>query len=266
MVLFQIIYIFNHCLLLPMEKRNFWYFWSQFIVVNMRNRVSLHIWMNPPQWNPPPNSSSISLQEMPANAKEEQERSSIAKSAPHINVPQSPGVRIPRFYRLYEHLTPAQLPPSHSTNPANDNQFEIMLGRGPDRGGEGSLVKSATKDRGQEDKGTRENEEYSSPHNLHRHPHYAQHDKILTNRDLVDTPLSPFSTKLLTIPEVQGMVSMTFSETPWETMEWLDLTPPSSATAFSIAPPSGSSIFNAEFLDVTDINLNSAMDLHLEHW
>uniref|UniRef100_H3C545 Myocardin n=1 Tax=Tetraodon nigroviridis TaxID=99883 RepID=H3C545_TETNG len=164
--------------------------------------------------------------EMPANAKEERERSSITKGALHINVPQGPGVRIPRFHRLYEHLTPAQLPLSHSANPANDNQFENMLGSGPD----------------------------------------VQHEKILTNRDLVDTPLSPLSTKLLTIPEVQGMVSMTFSETPWETMEWLDLTPPSSATAFSIAPPTGSSIFNAEFLDVTDINLNSAMDLHLEHW
>lgn len=128
------------------------------------------------------------------------------------------------------------------------------------------LIKSATEVRGQEDNGTREPEEYSSPHNFHRHPQYTQHEKNLTNRDLVETPLSPFSTKLLTIPEVQGMVSMTFSETPWETMEWLDLTPPSSATAFSIAPPSAPSIFNAEFLDVTDINLNSAMDLHLEHW
>lgn len=203
---------------------------------------------------------------MPANAKEERERSSITKGAPHISVSQGcPGLRIPRFHRLYEHLTPAQLPLGHSANPVND-QFDIMLGSGHDRGGEAPLVKSATEDRGQEDKGTRDNEEYSTLHNLHRHPPYAQHEKILTNRDLADSPLSPFNTKLLTIPEVQGMVSMTFSETPWETMEWLDLTPPSSATAFSIAPPSGPSIFNAEFLDVTDINLNSAMDLHLEHW
>uniref|UniRef100_A0A665X0V9 Uncharacterized protein n=1 Tax=Echeneis naucrates TaxID=173247 RepID=A0A665X0V9_ECHNA len=46
-------------------------------------------------------------------------------------------------------------------------------------------------------------------------------------------------------------------ETPWETMEWLDLMPPSSTTTFSVAPPSGPSIFNTEFLDITDINLNS---------
>lgn len=210
--------------------------------------------------------SSLSLQEMPANAKEERERS-ITKGAPHVNASQGcPGLRIPRFHRLYEHLNPGQLPVDHSTNPVNDNQFEIMLGNAPGRGGEAALVKPVTEDRGQEEKGTRESEEYSGPHNLHRHPQYAQHEKFLTNRELVDTPLSPFSTKLLTIPEVQGMVSMTFSETPWETMEWLDLTPPSSATAFSIAPPNVPSIFNAEFLDVTDINLNSAMDLHLEHW
>ncbi|XP_029690634.1 myocardin isoform X4 [Takifugu rubripes] len=205
--------------------------------------------------------------EMPANAKEDRERSSNTKGAPHVNVSQvCPGLRIPRFHRLYEHLSPAQLTLDHTTNPANDNQFEIILGSASGRGGEVPLIKSATEARGQEANGTREPEEYSSPHNLHCHPQYTQHEKILTNRDLVETPLSPFSTKLLTIPEVQGMVSMTFSETSWETMEWLDLTPPSSATAFSIAPPSAPSIFNAEFLDVTDINLNSAMDLYLEHW
>lgn len=88
----------------------------------------------------------------------------------------------------------------------------------------------------------------------------------LTSRDLMDSPLLPINTKVSAVPEVQGMVSMAFSETPWETMEWLDLTPPSSATAFSVAPTSGPSIFNTEFLDVTDINLNSAMDLHLDHW
>uniref|UniRef100_A0A1A7X302 Myocardin n=1 Tax=Iconisemion striatum TaxID=60296 RepID=A0A1A7X302_9TELE len=86
-------------------------------------------------------------------------------------------------------------------------------------------------------------------------------DKALTTRDLTDHPLSPISSKA--VPEVQGVVSMAYSETPWEMMEWLELTPLSSATAYSDAQ---SSIFNAEFLDVTDINLNSAMDLQLQHW
>lgn len=195
---------------------------------------------------------------MPANVREERERSSVTKVVPHITVsPGCHGLLVPRFHRHYEHLSPTQLPYDHSANPITESHLETLLGGPPGRGGE---------DRGQEDEGNRDGEEYGSPHNLHRHPQHPQQDKLLTNRDLMDTPLSPISTKVSAVPEVQGMVSMTFSETPWETMEWLDLTPPSSATAFSVAPPSGPSIFNTEFLDVTDINLNSAMDLHLEHW
>ena len=83
------------------------------------------------------------------------------------------------------------------------------------------------------------------------------------------TPLSaihPINAKVSSVAEAQGMVGMTFNESPWETMEWLDLTPPSSATGFNSVPAAGPSIFNTEFLDVTDISLNTAMDLHLEHW
>ncbi|XP_078019853.1 myocardin isoform X3 [Epinephelus lanceolatus] len=205
--------------------------------------------------------------EMPANAREERERASVTKVVPHITVsPGCPGLLIPRFHRHYEHLSPSQLPYDHSANHITESHLENLLGSPVGRGGEVALLKMPTEDGGQEDEGNRDGEGYGSPHNHHRHPHHPQQDKLLTNRDLMDTPLSPIGTKVSTVPEVQGMVSMTFSETPWETMEWLDLTPPSSATAFSIAPPSGPSIFNTEFLDVTDINLNSAMDLHLEHW
>lgn len=204
---------------------------------------------------------------MPANAREERERSSVTKVVPHITVsPGCPGHRVPRFHRLYEHLNPTQLPFDHSANPVTESHLETLLGSPPGRGGEAALLKMATDDRGQEEKGSQDSEEYSSLHNLHGHPQHPQHDKLFTLRDLMDTPLSPVSAKVSTVPEVQGMVSMTFSETPWETMEWLDLTPPSLATTFSVAPPSAPSIFNTEFLDVTDINLNSAMDLHLEHW
>ncbi|XP_042254338.1 myocardin isoform X7 [Thunnus maccoyii] len=213
-----------------------------------------------------PPSSPLSLQEMPANAREEGERSSLTKVVPHITVsPGCPSLLIPRFHRHYEHLSPTQLPYDHSANHIADSHLETLLGSPIGRGGEVTLLKMATEDGGQEDEGNRDSEGYGSPHNHHRHPHHPQQEKLLTNRDLMDTPLSPIS-KVSAVPEVQGMVSMTFSETPWETMEWLDLTPPSSATAFSVAPPSGPSIFNTEFLDVTDINLNSAMDLHLEHW
>ncbi|KAK2820982.1 hypothetical protein Q5P01_023941 [Channa striata] len=152
-----------------------------------------------------------------------------------------PSFLIPRFHRHYEHLSPTQIPYDHSANHVTESHLESLLGSPLGRGAEVALLKMATED------GT-------------------GRDKLLTNRDMMDTPLLPISTKVSPVPEVQGMVSMTFSETPWETMEWLDLTPPSSATAFSVAPPSGPSIFNTEFLDVTDINLNSAMDLHLEHW
>uniref|UniRef100_UPI0037E930C2 myocardin n=1 Tax=Semicossyphus pulcher TaxID=241346 RepID=UPI0037E930C2 len=205
--------------------------------------------------------------EMPANAREERERSSVTKVVPHITVsPGCPGLLIPRFHRHYEHLSPAQLPYDHAANHISESHLETLLGSPIGRGGEVALLKMAAEDGGQEDEGNRDGEGYGSPHNHHRHPHHPHQDKLMTNRDLMDTPLSPISTKVSAVPEVQGMVSMTFSETPWETMEWLDLTPPSSATAFSVAPPSGPSIFNTEFLDVTDINLNTAMDLHLEHW
>ncbi|XP_075949133.1 myocardin isoform X6 [Anarhichas minor] len=177
-----------------------------------------------------------------------------------------PGLLIPRFHRHYEHLSPTQLPYNHPANHITESHLENLLGSPIGRGGEVALHKMAAEDGGQEDEGNRDGEVYDSPHNHHRQPHHPQQDKLLTNRDLMDTPLSPNITKVSAVSEVQGMVSMTFSETPWETMEWLDLTPPSLATAFSIAPPSGPSIFNTEFLDVTDINLNSAMDLHLEHW
>ncbi|XP_078135320.1 myocardin isoform X5 [Sander vitreus] len=200
--------------------------------------------------------------EMPANAREERERASVTKVVPHITVsPGCPGLLVPRFHRHYEHLSPTQFPYDHSANHITESHLENLLGGPIGRGAEVALLKMASEDGGQEEDGNRDGEGYH-----HRHPHHLQQDKLLTNRDLMDTPLSPISTKGSGVSEVQGMVSMAFSETPWETMEWLDLTPPSSATAFSMAPPSGPSIFNTEFLDVTDINLNSAMDLHLEHW
>ncbi|XP_034715715.1 myocardin isoform X4 [Etheostoma cragini] len=200
--------------------------------------------------------------EMPANAREERERASVTKVVPHITVsPGCPGLLAPRFHRHYEHLSPAQFPYDHSANHITESHLENLLGGPIGRGAEVALLKMASEDGGQEEDGNRDGEGYHHPH-----PPNSQQDKILTNRDLMDTPLSSISTKGSGVSEVQGMVSMAFSETPWETMEWLDLTPPSSATAFSMALPSGPSIFNTEFLDVTDINLNTAMDLHLEHW
>ncbi|XP_041830838.1 myocardin isoform X2 [Melanotaenia boesemani] len=205
--------------------------------------------------------------EMPANAREERERSSVTKVVPHITVsPGCPGLLIPRFHRHYEHPSSNHLLYDHTANHITESHLQTLLGSPIGRGGEVPPLDMAAEDRSQEGEGNRDAERFGSPQDRHCHPHHPQQDKHLTNRDLMDTPLSPTGSKASAVPEVQGMVSMTFSETPWETMEWLDLTPPSSASAFSVAQPSVPSIFNTEFLDVTAINLNSAMDLHLEHW
>lgn len=178
-----------------------------------------------------------------------------------------PGLLIPRFHRHYEHLSPNQLPYDHAVNHINESHLETLLGSPVARVGETAHLKVAADDGGREDEGNRDEDGYGNQnHHHHRHPHHPQPDKIPSHRDLIDTPLSPAGKGAFAVPEVQGMVSMAFSDTPWETMEWLDLTPPSFANAFSVAPPSTPSIFNTEFLDVTDINLNSAMDLHLDHW
>ncbi|CAN9508872.1 unnamed protein product [Ophioblennius macclurei] len=221
--------------------------------------------------------------EMPANAREERERSSVTKVVPHLPVsPGCPGLLIPRFHRHYEHLSPNQLPYDHAVSHMGESHLETLLGSPVSRAGEAAHLKAAAAavaedGGGREDEGNRDaGDGYGSPntqsnhhhhHHQRHHPHHSQADKMLTGRDLMDTPLSPPAGKgPFAVPEVQGMVSMAFSETPWETMEWLDLTPPAFANGFSVAPPSASSIFNTEFLDVTDINLNSAMDLHLDHW
>nr|XP_029484759.1 myocardin-like isoform X4 [Oncorhynchus nerka] len=169
----------------------------------------------------------------------------------------------PKFHRRhYEHLSPSQLNYDHTANHIADSHLETLLGSPLGRGGEVALLKMVAEESGQGEEGDIGLEGYPGPN------HHHHQDKLLSNRGLMETPtpLSPIHSKVTSVAEVQGMVGMTFSESPWETMEWLDLTPPSLATGFSSVPPTGSSIFNTEFLDVTDINLNTAMDLHLEHW
>ncbi|XP_010890164.2 myocardin isoform X4 [Esox lucius] len=209
--------------------------------------------------------------EMPANAREERERSSVTKVVPHITVsPGTAGHAVPKFHqRHYEHLSPSQLNYDHTANHIADSHLETLLGRPLSRGGEVALLKLAAEEAGQGEEGSHGAEGYPSTNHHHHQHHSHQHphqDKALPNRDLMETATPPIHIKMPSAAEAQGMVGMTFSESPWETMEWLDLTPPSSATGFSSVPPSGPSIFNTEFLDVADINLNTAMDLHLEHW
>ncbi|XP_067101260.1 myocardin [Osmerus mordax] len=199
--------------------------------------------------------------EMPANAREE--RSCVTKVVPHITVsPGSTGLILPKFHRLYDHQSPSHLPYDHTSAHIADSHLETLLSSPIGRGGEVALLKMAAQEAGQEEEVNGGGDGYPSPHHHHHPNSHAHQDKLMD----APTPLSPIISKVTPVTEAQGMVGMTFTESPWETMEWLDLTPPSSATAFSVAPPNGPSIFNTEFLDVTDINLNSAMDLHLEHW
>ncbi|XP_035262572.1 myocardin isoform X2 [Anguilla anguilla] len=187
--------------------------------------------------------------EMPANAKED--RPCVTKVVPHITVSSgSSSIPVPRFHRHYEHLSPSQLSYEHGTG-NGDGHLEALLNSPMGRVGEIVIHKMASEEGHVEDTG----EGFAA----------ARQEKLLNNREMMDTPVSPMDARVSSVNEGQGL-SMTFTESPWETMEWLDLTPPSSATGFSSIPPAGPSIFNTEFLDVSDINLNSAMDLHLEQW
>ncbi|KAJ7316108.1 hypothetical protein JRQ81_002270 [Phrynocephalus forsythii] len=91
-------------------------------------------------------------------------------------------------------------------------------------------------------------------------------DELLSPHEILPNPLSPMETQLSPSSAEGSGLHMSFTESPWETMEWLDLTPPSSANGFGSLTTTGPSIFNIDFLDVTDLNLNSAMDLHLQQW
>ncbi|XP_073684726.1 myocardin [Garra rufa] len=149
----------------------------------------------------------------------------------------------PKFHRHYNHMSPSMLAYDHVAA-HGDAHLEALLNPMNRTQGEAALLKMAAEDGRLQEAGDGFN-----------------------SRDMMDTPVSPTAGKISAVAAEGHGLGMTFAESPWETMEWLDLTPPSSANAFHNGlPPSGPSIFNTEFLDVTDISLNSAMDLHLEHW
>ncbi|XP_037348441.1 myocardin isoform X2 [Talpa occidentalis] len=91
-------------------------------------------------------------------------------------------------------------------------------------------------------------------------------EDLFNAHEILPGPLSPMQTQFSPSSVDSNGLQLSFTESPWETMEWLDLTPPSSTPAFGSLPTSGPSIFNIDFLDVTDLNLNSPMDLHLQQW
>ncbi|XP_056405419.1 myocardin isoform X2 [Hyla sarda] len=91
-------------------------------------------------------------------------------------------------------------------------------------------------------------------------PGKGSEEMLESSLSSMETQLSPSSV------ENNGLHHISFTESPWESMEWLDLTPPSSATGLGSLTTAGPSIFNTDFLDVTDLNLNNTIDLHLEQW
>lgn len=91
-------------------------------------------------------------------------------------------------------------------------------------------------------------------------------EDIFNTHEILPGPLSPMQTQFSPSSVDSNGLQLSFTESPWETMEWLDLTPPSSTPGFSSLATNGPSIFNIDFLDVTDLNLNSPMDLHLQQW
>uniref|UniRef100_A0A8C3YHI3 Myocardin n=1 Tax=Catagonus wagneri TaxID=51154 RepID=A0A8C3YHI3_9CETA len=91
-------------------------------------------------------------------------------------------------------------------------------------------------------------------------------EELFSAHDILPGALSPLHTQFSPSSADGSGLPLGFTESPWESMEWLDLTPPSCTPGFSSLPTGGPSIFNIDFLDVTDLNLNSPMDLHLQQW
>ncbi|XP_041077869.1 myocardin-like isoform X2 [Polyodon spathula] len=183
--------------------------------------------------------------EMPAHAKEE--RSCISK-VPRITVSSgSTSVPVRKTQGPYKQMSSF----AHGSS-SRDNHLEALLNSPMSRANEIALLKIETENPQHEGMA----DGFSGCHQ----------EELLNTHNMMETPLSPIDARISqSTTEGQGL-NLAFNESPWETMEWLDLTPPSSATGFAPLPVTGPSIFNTEFLDVTDLNLNPAMDLHLEQW
>ncbi|NXX49624.1 MYCD protein, partial [Tricholaema leucomelas] len=189
--------------------------------------------------------------EMPANAKDDR---SCLQKVPQITVSTGgSGAPLPKSSAPFEQVSSAQLSFEHCPG-SGDAHLEVLLNAHSPLGrvSEIALLKMGAEE-----------------------PHFEgvlegfsskAADELLTSQEILQTPLSPMDTQLSPSPADGPALQMSFTESPWETMEWLDLTPPSSATAFGSLTPAGPSIFNIDFLDVTDLNLNTSMDLHLQQW
>uniref|UniRef100_A0A670XZ09 Myocardin n=1 Tax=Pseudonaja textilis TaxID=8673 RepID=A0A670XZ09_PSETE len=193
----------------------------------------------------------IETGEMPANAKEDRP---CLQKVPQITVSSgtSGTPLLLKASTAFEQNTSNQL--SFERCSSNDSHLEILLNSHSPlgRSSEVTLLKLGTEephfDGAMEGFSSKAADELVSPH------------------EILPTPLSPMETQLSPSSGEGTGLHMSFTESPWETMEWLDLTPPSSANGFGSLTTTGPSIFNIDFLDVTDLNLNGTMDLHLQQW
>ncbi|KAH0629559.1 hypothetical protein JD844_011713 [Phrynosoma platyrhinos] len=194
----------------------------------------------------------IETGEMPANAKEDRP---CLQKVPQITVSSgtSGTSSLVKASTSFEQGASSQLPFEHCPS-SNDSHLEILLNSHSPlgRSSEITLLKVG----GEEPHFEGVMEGFSS----------KTADELLTPHEILPTPLSPMETQLSPSSGEGSGLHMSFTESPWETMEWLDLTPPSSANGFGSLTTTGPSIFNIDFLDVTDLNLNNNMDLHLQQW
>uniref|UniRef100_A0A8C5JD41 Myocardin n=1 Tax=Junco hyemalis TaxID=40217 RepID=A0A8C5JD41_JUNHY len=187
--------------------------------------------------------------EIPANAKEDR---SCLQKVPQIMVSAgSSAGPVPKGSAPFEPGPPAPLPFEHCPG-SSDAHLEVLLNSPLGRVSEMALLKLGAEEPPFE--GMMEGFSGKAT------------DELLNSQEILQTPLSPMDTQLSPSPAEGSALQMSFTESPWETMEWLDLTPPSSASGFSSLTPAGPSIFNIDFLDVADLNLNTSMDLHLQQW
>ncbi|XP_037666236.1 myocardin isoform X2 [Choloepus didactylus] len=190
--------------------------------------------------------------EMPADARED--HSCLQKVPKMPGSSQSPGATLPKPSASFEHASSGgQLAFDHYATDGDEN-LEVLLNTQSPLGkvSDVALLKLG-------------NEEPQFDGIMEGFSSKAAED-LFNAHEILPGPLSPMQTQFSPSSVDSNGLQLSFTESPWETMEWLDLTPPSSTPGFSSLTTSGPSIFNIDFLDVTDLNLNSPMDLHLQQW
>ncbi|XP_055509666.1 myocardin isoform X3 [Leucoraja erinacea] len=191
---------------------------------------------------------SLQSSEMPPNAKNDHH--CAQKSVPQITV--SSGASTVTVHRTssspFNHMSPPQLSFDHCAS-NSDNQLEALLNSRSSlsRGTDITLLKIGSEDSQLDSIG----EGFTS----------NSREDMLNARDILENPLSPMETQMSPCSTHSHVINLGLTETPLENMDWLDLTPPSSTAGFGSAGSSTPSIFSADFLDVTDLNLNTTMNL-----